>query len=285
MPLDLLALLLLAALFHASWNLLTKQSNDKDAFIWLTYAAAAVLFSPSLLIYGFDLSARAWLILLGSAAGEVAYCLALARAYSRFDYSLVYPIARGSAPPLIALWSALFLGDSPTLGAGAGVLLVVVGIVAMGRTTSGSTVSGRPGSRTGAVISALAVGLCISTYTTLDKAAMALVAPPPYLSLVLGATAVLLLPWHWRRLDVAAAEWRSNWRRVLAVACLLVCGYSLVLFALQQIQVAYVGAVREVSVVFAALLGWLLLREPFGLKRTAAATLIFAGIAAVARFG
>lgn len=280
-----LALLLLAALTHASWNLLAKQSHDKHAFLWLTYGCSALLFAPSLLLYDLALTEQAWFLILVSASAEVGYCLALGRAYERADYSLVYPLARGSAPPLIVLWAALFLGESSTVGALLGILMIVAGILLMGRTVVEARPVGWRASLTGGVASALTVSVFISTYTTADKAAMALVPPPPYITLVMAATTVMLAPFHRHRLPAAVAEWQRNWRRVVAVAALLILGYSLVLFAMQQTQVGYVGAIREVSVVFAAMLGWRLLKEPFGLVRTGAAALMFAGIVLVAALG
>lgn len=282
---SILALLLLAALVHAAWNLLAKQSKDKQAFLWLTYGFSALLFTPFLVIYELALPGQAWLLVFLSAAAEVGYCLALGRAYERADYSLVYPVARGSAPPLIALWAALFLAERPTLGALVGIVLVVAGILVMGRTVVPVRRIGWRANMAGGIASALLVSLFISTYTTVDKAALAYVAPPPYIALVMAATTVMLAPFHRRRLGTAVAEWRQNWARVVAVAALLMLGYTMVLFAMQQTQVGYVGAIREVSVVFAAVLGWRLLGEPFGLVRTAAAALMFAGTVLIATFG
>ncbi|MHB1130856.1 MAG: EamA family transporter [Chloroflexota bacterium] len=281
---EVLGLLLLAAIIHALWNLLAKRSLDKQAFIWLVYIASALLVAPALLFYNLAWPLDAWLILLASAAAEAAYCLALARAYTQADYSLVYPIARGTAPPLIALWAGLFLGERPTCGAGLGIALVVVGIAIAGR-TAGLRGQGNTGGRWSGVAAALLVSLFISFYTTLDKAAMRLVPPPPYIALMFAAASLMLLPVYRQRLAVVRQEWQHNWWRVLTVAVMLVGGYYLVLVAMGSTNVGYVGAVREVSVVLAALLGWWLLKEPFGAWRTLAAGFMFIGVGLIAVLG
>ncbi|HEY8598407.1 MAG TPA: EamA family transporter, partial [Thermomicrobiales bacterium] len=113
------------------------------------------------------------------------------------------------------------------------------------------------------------------------------VSPVPYTILILGLSAIFCTPMIVVRYRPAAlfAEWRVSWPQIVAVGVLNLATYMLVLFAYSQAPVAYAGAVREISVVFAAIVGWLWLDEHFGLTRTIGALLIFGGIVVIAAFG
>jgi drug/metabolite transporter (DMT)-like permease len=131
------------------------------------------------------------------------------------------------------------------------------------------------------------VGVLISLYSVIDGAAVRFVPPVPYtaLVLVLGAsfvTPVVLLLYDRREL---LAEWRRSWRRILLVGPLMLLSYGMVLIAYTLAPVSYAGAVREVSILFAALAGWRWLREPLGRWRLAGAGLICAGILLIALAG
>src|SRR5690348_2282561 len=110
MPLSALGLLLLAAVLHALWNLFVKRAGEKQIFTWWALVVGVVGFSP-LIFFGAALPARAWPYILGSAVMEAIYYIALTLAYKLGDFSLVYPLARGAAPALLAVWAALFLGE------------------------------------------------------------------------------------------------------------------------------------------------------------------------------
>jgi len=134
---------------------------------------------------------------------------------------------------------------------------------------------------------ALATALCISIYSAIDGAAVHRVDPLPYTVLVIGLSAVFITPVtlvHYGH-HGAIAEWRTNWLRIVLVGMLSLLSYMLVLQAYSIARVSYAGAIREISVVFAAFLGWRLLGEEFGLIRTVGASLIFAGILVIAVAG
>jgi drug/metabolite transporter (DMT)-like permease len=278
-------LLLLAAAMHAGWNLLVKQARERQIFTWCSLLVGALCFTP-LLFVGATLPARAWPFIVASAAVEAAYFFALTRAYGLGDFSLVYPLARGTAPALLALWATLFLGERlrPAGLLGLGVLIGGLLVVGAGVwwARRGKVQVGPSG-----VAAALLVALCISIYSTIDGAAVRTISPVPYTVLILGLSAVFCTPAIALRYSRAAiaAEWRLNWPRIVAVGVLNLATYMLVLIAYSRAQVAYAGAVREISVVFAALVGWRWLGEPFGAHRTIGAFLIFTGIVIIAVFG
>ncbi len=124
-------------------------------------------------------------------------------------------------------------------------------------------------------------------YTVIDGAAVRFTDPSPYTVVVLGLSAVFTAPAVLARYGQKAmlAEWRANWPRILLVGVLMMLTFVLVLHAYTLAQVNYAGAIREVSVVFGALAGWLWLNEGFGVQRAIGAALIFAGILVIAVAG
>jgi drug/metabolite transporter (DMT)-like permease len=232
------------------------------------------------------LPARAWPYILGSGALEAVYFIALTLAYKLGDFSLVYPLARGTAPAFLAIWAALFLGERPTpLGlVGLGVLLLGLLVVGSGAWQSRRKAASVSLSAIGA---ALLVALAISLYTVIDGAAVRFVDPSPYTVVVLGLSALFTAPVVLARYGQKAmlTEWRANWSRIILVGVLMMVTFVMVLHAYALAQVNYAGAIREVSVVFGALAGWLWLDEGFGVQRAIGSVLIFAGILVIAVAG
>ncbi|HEX5506308.1 MAG TPA: EamA family transporter [Thermomicrobiales bacterium] len=287
MPPIALALVLTAAALHATWNLLVKRAAQKQVFTWWALIVGTLCFAP-FLVAGPALPVHAWPYIAASAVAEAAYYYLLTRAYTQADFSLVYPLARGAAPALLAIWAALFLGERPS-GAGlAGLALLVGGLLVVGSGAGGGTGKGLLAALRGpGIVSALGVALCISIYSTIDGAAVRFVPPAPYLVLVMGLTTALVTPLVLTRYGgrAAAAEWRANWPRIVAVGVLTLLTYLLVLRAYSIAPVNYAAAIRETSIVFAALIGWRWLGEGFGARRTAGAALIVAGIVTIAVLG
>src|SRR6476660_3534023 len=128
MDLAILLLLLVSAVIHASWNLLSKRSTDKQAFLWLTLVATLVLLLlPAIWLYG-PIPAQGWLFIVLSGVLEAVYFLLLGGAYQRGDMSLVYPLARGSAPLFVLLIAYAFLNENVRFGGVMGIVLIVAGI-------------------------------------------------------------------------------------------------------------------------------------------------------------
>jgi multidrug transporter EmrE-like cation transporter len=120
-------LLLLAAVLHAGWNLIVKRAGGDQVFTWLAVVVGSACFFP-LIFAGSGLSWRVAPYLVASAGLEMAYFLALTRAYQLGDFSLVYPIARGSAPAFLAIWATTFLDESLSPGGIVGLSVLVLAL-------------------------------------------------------------------------------------------------------------------------------------------------------------
>lgn len=284
MSLFAIVLLLFSASLHALWNLLLKRSLSKQAFIWWALWCSWLIAAPILFMKGLAFPTVVWLCLAGSITAETLYFLSLCRAYEIGDLSLVYPLARGSAPLFIALWASLFLGERPTGTGWLGIGLIVIGVYCVSITSASDLT--RPLHLFSGRVARLALfnGLVISTYSLIDKVGMRYAHPLVYIDLLFGGVAVTLTPYMLRTIgpDVIRAEWRANWRTIIGAAICSMGAYVLILYLLTFTNVSYVGAARSVSVVLGVLLGWLHLREGFGPMRTVAAILIFSGIACLA---
>jgi drug/metabolite transporter (DMT)-like permease len=284
MSVGALLLLVAAGIVHSGWNLLAKTSRDKQAFLWLALVASVALFAVPFVLARASVPPAGWLLIGVSGALEAVYYVLLGSAYEAGDLSLVYPLSRGSAPLFVLLFALAFLHEHVTAAGVAGILLTVGGMYCMHLPALSVDALLRPlralGERTSAL--ALLTGLVIACYSTVDKKGLTYVAPLPYLYLIFSTAALLLTPYILRtRRAVLGKEWRANRFRIVAVAVMFVLSYLLVLIALRGAQVSYVSAVRGLAVVFAAVLGITLLREPFARMKLWGSLLLFAGIACI----
>lgn len=281
------ALLFASAGLHTLWNLLLKQSGERALVTWWAVLVGAGLFAPLLMVVGLPEGA-VWPLLLASVGVEVVYYLALSFAYSQSDFSLVYPLARGAAPALIAVWAVWFLGEELSAAGWAGLAVTVAGLWVVGGSgllSSRASSGKRMAVRGRGVGLALLVAVLISVYSTIDAAAVRRTGLLSYTILVFLLAPLLTAP-------VALIRYRSRlwevWRkpgRILAIGLLTVSAYLLALLAYRIAPLGYGGAVREVSVVFGALAGWRSLGEPMGAWRLTGALVIFAGIMIIAVWG
>ena len=285
MPLAALGLLLVAAVLHAGWNLFVKRAREKQVFTWWSLVVGAICFAP-LLIVSLPLPLKIWPYVAASALMEAIYFVGLTYAYGLDDFSLVYPLARGAAPAFLLIWATIFLGEHPRPMGLVGLTLLLLGLTVVGGAAWWSqgkiAVPGMKGP-----IAALATAFCISIYSAIDGAAVRLVPSLPYTVLILGLSAALITPPLLLRYGYHAvtAEWRTNWLRIILVGILMLVSYALVLRVYSFARVSYAGAVREISIVFAAIIGWRWLGEGFGAIRLVGAILIFAGILVIAIAG
>ena len=285
MPPLAIGLVLVAAVLHATWNLLVKRAREKQIMTWLALVVGVLFYLPILLIQPIDVWS-VWPFILSSALVEAIYYVSLISAYQHGDFSLVYPMARGTAPALLLIWTAVFLGERPRLFGVMGILLLVLGLMIVGGRVWWSLRKTATLSSNGLAL-ALGVALCISVYTTIDGAAVHRVNPLPYTVIVIALTTAIITPFilmRYRREGIVE-EWKTNWLRIILVGIFTLLAYILALKAYTLTRVSYAGAVREVSVVFAALLGWKLLHEEFGLARVAGSACIFGGILLIALAG
>lgn len=267
-----MGLLLLAALIHAGWNALNKASRDPLlSMVTLTTSGglAAGLLIP--LVPPLDPAALPWLA--ASVALHTAYQLSLVQAYGLGDLSQVYPIARGVAPLGVAGFAALFAGEVPQP---LGVLGLLVAAAAI---TSLAGASHLPHSRK-AVAAALQTALLIGLYTVVDgrgaRATDTSLSYIVWMSLLdaLPMSGIALLRRRGQVLDFL----RSDGLRNLVGGLLATLGYAIVVSAMAHGAMASVAALRETSVVFGALIGTRLLREPFGARRVLASASLALGL-------
>jgi drug/metabolite transporter (DMT)-like permease len=261
-PASALALTLAAAVVHAAWNAGLARSWDVPAATAAAMVSGAVLLTPAG-IAGWDVEAAAWPYLGGSIVAETAYMALLAAAYARADVSVVYPVARGSAPVLVLVVAGAAASQA------AGVLVIAAGVVAVRGLR-------RPESALDLAL-ALAIGATIATYTLLDKEGLEHAATVPYLWVEVGTAGLLYAAFVGRRRVRPALGPRTALIGAAAFA-----SYGLVLAALQLAPAPAVAAVRETSVVFAVALGALWLGEPVTRARALGAVLVAAGVALVA---
>jgi drug/metabolite transporter (DMT)-like permease len=288
MPILAIALLLSSAVLHALWNLLLKQSARKYIAMGWQVIFGGLFAIVALFFTGLPPRSM-WLLALLSAALEALYFGLLTFAYNDHDFSLVYPVARGAAPALVAIWTALFLSEMPSAGGLVGILLIVCGLVIIGATSlypNGTGKSaGRPQLRGIAI--ALSVAFVISLYTLVDGFA---VKRGPALAYGLSLFVLMPIPliplvirhYGWSQMTEA---FRLSWWRLLLAGALGVIAYLFALFAYSIAPVNYSEAIREVSVVLGAFMGWYFLGEQMGKIRILGALAIFAGMVLIALLG
>ncbi|HRE27505.1 MAG TPA: EamA family transporter, partial [Anaerolineales bacterium] len=164
-----LGLLLLSAALHAGWNLLLKQAHDRQAAAWWAMLIGSILFLPVLAFYP-PLPFEILPYLVATALVEALYYFLLATAYDATDFSLAYPIARGTAPGLLALWATLFLGEPPNPWGWFGMAILALGLMVTGGVFRRRTTDVALPLR--GIGYALGVAVCISTYSIIDGAAV-----------------------------------------------------------------------------------------------------------------
>ena len=268
-----LTILLIAAIIHATWNFFLKNAKQKTfvtTWALLVTAACALPF----LVVGPPVPIDVLPYALLSAGLEAAYYLTLTYAYGVGEFSMVYPTARGTAPLLLVIWSSLFLGQYPTTLGVVGIGLMVLGIVIIG---NAAKKLGTIRYRNWPFVVALLVAVTISAYSVVDGKAVQTANPVSYTSLVFALTALFTFP-VLRKFAGKHHMVKPERVTIVLVGVFAFLAYVLVVSVYAIAPVVYVGSIREVSIVFGAILGWLLLKEEFGRIRTLGSVLIFTGI-------
>jgi len=277
-----LALVLTAAVSHAFWNALAKRARNPLVFLWSSVSlATAVLAVPALFVVdGAQLRAGAP-FLVATVVLHAFYFYALSSSYGAGDFSRVYPIARGLGVALVPVAAYVLFDEALSPLGVIGIVLVILGIVAINVIPRGSQRAGRRrlGPGTGW---ALLTGLTITAYSLTDKAGVAHLHPVPYIALMGVGTVVMLVPAILRRTDAMREEWAVNWRAILLASTTNLTSYLLVLFAFRLSKAGYVVAARELSILFSALFGSLWLGEGRLGPLLSAAVVVLAGVVCVA---
>ena len=222
------------------------------------------------------------LVVLGSGFIKVFYPLLLQRGYRHGDFSLIYPLARGTGPLLSTLAAIAIYGERPTALALAGGAIIIASIFSL---TGGTRLlhADRAHLRQG-LLYGVACGGCIAALTVWDKHAVAHLHLPPliYDCSTQVVLCCALTPWAWPRRAEAAAAWRDHRWKVLAVALLGSFGYILILTAMAFTPVSYIAPAREISIVIGTFFGAKLLKEADAKRRLLAAGGMVAGVIALA---
>lgn len=262
-------LALAAAVLHAGWNLAIKQSTgDRFLMLWGQFAIAAAISTPILFAFG-GMPARSWLWVAISGSVHLPYCIFLAKAYDTGEFSYVYPLARGGGAMLAAAGGVLFLSDHLRP-------LTVIGII---------TIGGGLGLLAGfrhspALISALIVALTIGVYSVSDAKGIRSSGTPLYALATHAGTfsSTTLYGLSTGRAREMRSTLIGHWRRLTIAAIAATVTYGMVQLAFRHAPVGYVTALRESSVVLAAIIGWKQLGESAGRRRLAAAFVVLAGL-------
>lgn len=284
MPILALVLLFLSATMHALWNFLLKSAEEKYiAMGWQVILSG--IFSFFILFYSGLPPKEMWLLAIISMLLEAIYFILLCIAYTDHDFSLVYPIARGAAPALLVLWSALFLREQLTVGGYIGLAMITGGIILIGATTLLQNQGKKPHLR--GILTALSVALVISIYTFIDGTAVKNGPALPYGISMFVMVPFVTTPYLMNRYGIAPFKrvW-ENYRGYLLMGGVLgLVAYMLALFAYTIAPLSYSGAIREVSAVIGAFLGWRFLKEEMGGIRLVGSVIVFAGVMVIAMFG
>ena len=276
---------LLGAALHAGWNALVKSSGDKPLDTALVHLLGALVAVPLLLVVGLPGPAGLPYI-AASLVIHIGYYIALAGAYQHGDLGLTYPIMRGFAPLLVALGSGSLIGEVPSPAAWAGVIGITTGVALVGLARPGEALHHRK-----ALMFAFANAGIIAVYTVVDGlgvraevAAGGSALRYVMLLFVLDGIAYPLLVWLRRGPEGRAhilAYARQRWPLAAVGGSASIGSYAIALWAMTRAPVASVAALRETSVLFAAVLGTVLLKEKFGLQRAIGTAVIVAGVMAL----
>ena len=279
-----IVLLLSGAILHTAWNLILKQSRDKYIASWWMIVSGGIIAAVTLLFTGLPVR-EMWKFAIVSILTEAVYFITLSYAYQDNEFSLIYPIARGAAPAFLALWSIIFLEERLTVGGMIGLGLIIGGLMIIGISTLIRSHVTRLHFKGVAV--ALFIALLISIYSVIDGAAVRHGYATAYVMTMFALVPLPIAPFILRQYGWSHVwqEFKLQGFRLPLMGLLGVSSYLLAVLAYSIAPLSYSGAVREVSVVFGALTGWLFLKEQMGGMRVLGSIVIFVGILVIAVFG
>ncbi|MCF6433375.1 DMT family transporter [Leisingera sp. MMG026] len=275
MTLFIIAIILSAALLHAVWNAIVKTAADRTTTLGLVAFGHVIPSAVMITILPLP-SAESFVYILLSTVVHFGYYYMLGRAYQHGDLSVVYPIARGIVPALVGIWAMIFAGEVLPLQAWAGIAVIALGI------QLSSWKALRSGVGRAALGFAAGTGFCISIYSLVDGIGVRLS----------GNT---LSYWAWgaflhifiagfiavRKRSTLAALPGRTWILGIAGGLVSMTAYGLVLYAKNFAPLGAVSALRETSVIFAALIGFFFLKEGYWIRRLGSAVLMACGVALI----
>jgi len=288
LPLSVTLVVLAAAVTHATWNAIAHGIKDQLLAFGLIGAGGILVAIPLVIVSPFPLSA-CWPYLLASIVIHVFYNLLLMRSYRYGEFGQVYPLARGTSPLVVTMLAAVFAAERPSVAQVAGVLVVSCGLALL--VLAGRRAAVRGASRGGAgrgdglgraaLLAAAGTGLTIAAYTTVDGLGVRLSGSSvAYIGWLMLLESLCVPAWALARRRhelLSGTSRRVLWSGLLAGG-LSVLAYGLVLWAQTRGDLAPIAALRETSVIFGAVIGTVVFREPFGRWRIAATLLVVIGV-------
>ena len=282
MTIQVLLLVLLSALFHATWNFVARKVEGNLVVLWFGVCLGSALITPGvigIIIYsGLGKIAQLPAIICIIATGliHVVYFRLLSAGYEKGEISLVYPIARGSGIALTAILANLFLKEKFDILGLIGICLICVGIISMSRSTHRKT------DDINAVRLALCIGASISAYSLIDKIGVNYVNPVVYIWSMGVIIALVMTPFLMKRHRGTLIK---EAKRYLGYGVIIGVGslgtYLMILFAFTMGPVSYIVAVREFAVVLGALAGIIFLKERVSIPKIVAICAIVFGIISI----
>jgi drug/metabolite transporter (DMT)-like permease len=286
-------LVILAGLIHALWNIAAKKAGGDVRFAGFTSLIMMFFWAPVGVYFGWDIVPgwgwREWAFISASGVLHVLYFITLLRGYRKADLTVVYPLARGFGPLLSSGAAILLLDETLSVFGMLGIAAVVGGVflIAGGPrllqsiSHSAEQIRVRKG-----IFYGLLTGLFIASYTVLDGYAVKVILISPILIDYFGnfIRVALLMPALLRDKQATLVSWRLEWKYALIVGIISPISYVLVLYAMQSAPLSHVAPAREVSMLFAALIGGHLLGEGDRLQRIIGALCIAAGVIALGNF-
>ena len=291
MPSTALALVLVAALLHALWNIVAKKTGGGAHFVLMGALLIVTVWAPLGLWFAWrelpGWGVREWAVVLASGVAHLVYFNVLLAGYRAADLTVVYPVARGTGPLLSSAAAVVVLGETLAARGIAGVLAITLGILLIAGGPRLWTRAQDPAERArvkaGLAWGAL-TGSLIALYTVIDGFAVKVLLISPILVDYVGNLLRIpfMLPHALRDRAGFVRDWRTQWKAALLLALISPLGYVLVLYAVQIAPLSHVAPAREVSMLFAALLGGRLLGEADRGARLLGAACMAGGVIALA---
>lgn len=273
-------LIIISAFIHATWNYLSKRAGGGVPFVWLFMAISSVAYAP--LAIGIILYQKPqfswidWLLIIGSMLVHLLYFVALQKGYKIGEFSVVYPVARGTGPMISSFAAVFVFSEHITIMTFLGIIFIVSSVFLL----TGGTNIFKNFKSLAPVIYGLIIGTAIAGYTIIDKGAVSIRLISPLLLEYFGSLGqfILLTPYAIKQWKEVRFEWKQHRVEAFGVGILHSLAYILVLTAMVFAPVSHIAPLREISILIGALMGAKLLSEEFGTRRLIATGIMVVGV-------
>ena len=268
-------IVLLAAALHASWNALVKSGKDPLLSITAIHLSKGIVILPLVAVVGLP-NSNVWPYLIASMVFHFGYYVALSESYRFGDFSEAYPVARGTAPIMVTFWGVFVLTEELSGIEMASLAGVIIGIMIFATRGFGKVVHNRR-----ALLAALTTSVFIACYTVTDgvggRLSGDILVYMVWLS-ILDAIPIIIYTTIVRS-GAAVIDLRKEWKMAIPGCLMSFAAYTLVVWAMSRAPIPLVAALRETSIIIAALIGAFYFKEPSGMRRIVASVIIFLSVA------